>query len=251
MYSESTGNVYFFVCKLFNNNDSTSSCFTKDGFSNWKKSEEKVRSHENSPDHQHCSMKWLNRSNNEKRTDSDLLGRIESEEKYWIEIWKRVVNVVRFLSIRGLAFRGNHEVFGVLDNVNYLGILELIAKYLSIIADSTSDLSHIDQLSIVIRHCLNGKVYERFLTFIPIQSNTGESLALTILQFLEKENIDITNCRAQTYDNAANMSGKYSGVRARIKELNDLALYVPCVDYSLNLVGDCSAKSYLEAIIFS
>ena len=84
-----------------------SSSFTKDGFSNWKKSEEKVRSHENSPDHQH----------------------------YKIKILKCVVNVVRFLSIRGLAFRGNHEVFGVLDNSNYLGILELIAKFDPVLKD--------------------------------------------------------------------------------------------------------------------
>ena len=42
---------------------------------------------------------------------------------------KRVVDVVRFLSIRGLAFRGNHEVFGVLDNGTYLRISELMAKF--------------------------------------------------------------------------------------------------------------------------
>ena len=57
------------------------------------------------------------------------------------------------------------------------------AKYFSIIDDPTPDLSHIDQLSIIIRYCLNDKVYERFLTYIPIQSHTGESLASTILQF--------------------------------------------------------------------
>ena len=108
MYSESTGNVYCFHCKLFVNNDSTSSSITKDGFLTWKKSEGKVRSHENSPDHQHCSMKRLYRS---------------------IEVLKRVADVVRFLSIRGLAFRGSHEVFGVLNNGNYLGILELIGKF--------------------------------------------------------------------------------------------------------------------------
>ena len=39
-------------------------------------------------------------------------------------------------------------------------------------------------------------------------------------------------------------------MQARIKDLNDLAFYVPRVDHSLNLVEDCSAKSCLEAIIF-
>jgi len=39
-------------------------------------------------------------------------------------------------------------------------------------------------------------------------------------------------------------------IQTQIKELNDLAFYVPCVAHSLNLVGDCSAKECLEAINF-
>lgn len=40
------------------------------------------------------------------------------------------------------------------------------AKYFSLIVDSTPDLTHVDQLSIVIRYCLNGKVHERFLGYL-------------------------------------------------------------------------------------
>ena len=43
--------------------------------------------------------------------------------------------------------------------------------------------------------------------------------------------------RAQSYDNAAIMAGKYSGVQARIKELNPLAAFLLCAGHSLNLVG--------------
>ncbi|KAL4143648.1 hypothetical protein QTP88_005959 [Uroleucon formosanum] len=43
--------------------------------------------------------------------------------------------------------------------------------------------------------------------------------------------------RGQTYDNAMNMSGQYSGLQARIKEINPLADYILCLAHSLNLIG--------------
>lgn len=58
------------------------------------------------------------------------------------------------------------------------------------------------------------------------------------------------NCRGQSYDNASNMSGIYSGLQARIKTINPLADYVPCAAHSLNLVGTCAAESVPEAVNF-
>lgn len=68
-------------------------------------------------------------------------------------------------------------------------------KYFSLSVDSTPDVAHVDQLSIVF----------------------GAFLSETILQVLIDN--DINNCRSQTYDNARNMSGKYSGLQARIIEV--------------------------------
>ena len=36
---------------------------------------------------------------------------------------------------------------------------------------------------------------------------------------------------------SSNMSGQYSGVQARIKGINELAVYVRCAGHSMNLVG--------------
>lgn len=245
MYSESTGNIFCFVCMLFNDNSSIAlgySNFVKNGFSNWKKSDEKISGHENSSVHQVCTMKWLHRLNNKTNIKKQLMKQLEIEEGYWIDILKRVVEVIRFLSSRGLAFRGSHEVIGVTDSGNYLGVLELLAKfdpvlkahienygnkgrgsvsyiskticeeligimslkvfdhivkeiikskYFGIVVDSTPDLAHIDQLSIIIRNCLNGAVHERFLGFVSFHSHTGEALAVTVLEFLKRSGIDI------------------------------------------------------------
>ena len=54
MYSESTGNIFCYVCKLFTNASNSSHMFVKWGFSNWKKTHEAIESHDNSNEHK----KW-------------------------------------------------------------------------------------------------------------------------------------------------------------------------------------------------
>ena len=44
-------------------------------------------------------------------------------------VLKRAVSVIKFIAERGLAFRGDTELFGSSRNGNFLGILELISQY--------------------------------------------------------------------------------------------------------------------------
>ena len=135
---------------------------------------------------------------------------------------------------------------------NMFLVLEVkFAKYFSIIVDSTPDVSHIDQLCFVLRYVLpNGEPVERFLAFIPMHSHLAVSMLEIILEKLSMHGINIQNCRGQSYDNASNMSGIYSGLQARIKEINPLAEYIPCAAHSLNLVGVSAAESNGAAINF-
>jgi hypothetical protein len=48
------------------------------------------------------------------------------------------------------------------------------------------------------------------------------------MTFLDSVGINISDCRGQSYDNASNMSGKYAGVQALVKELSPHAIYIPC-----------------------
>ena len=121
-------------------------------------------------------------------------------------------------------------------------------KYFSIIIDSTPDLSHVDQLAVIVRYVYNGQPYERFLTFIPITNHTAQSLFNTIKKFLTDISLPIENIRGQSYDNAANISGKDSGLQARLKVINKYADFVPCAAHSLNLVG-VEAVSIVTPII--
>jgi len=126
------------------------------------------------------------------------------------------------------------------------------SRYFSVSVDSTPDIAHTDQLTIILRYVnmTDHKPVERFLTFISISSHTGQNLADTLLQYLKDHDIDFDNCRGQMYDNASNMSGKYNGMQQILKNKNSLVDYIPCVGHSLNLVGQSAVDCCIEAVSF-
>ena len=141
-----------------------------------------------------------------------------------------------------------------IEVVNQIVLQIQKAKYFSIIADCTPDISHTKQLSITIRYVniSNEKVEicERFLGFIPVLDSSDKGLSDLILEVLSKNNLDLKNCRGQGYDNGANMKGKHSGVQKRILDQNPLAVFLPCGCHSLNLVLCDAAKSSVKSITF-
>uniref|UniRef100_A0A2S2Q4N5 Zinc finger MYM-type protein 1 n=1 Tax=Sipha flava TaxID=143950 RepID=A0A2S2Q4N5_9HEMI len=235
-----------------------------------------------------------------KRIDQEIVLQHNKEVEYWRNVLKRVIEAIKFISIRGLPFFGDDEKLNSDHNGNFLGILELISKfdpflenhlsqfgnkgsgnvnyissftvrqivdqmaskvlnhivteikkvkYFGLIVDSTPDIAHVDQLSYILRYVTEeGEVLERFIKFQNIYSHTAESLTTHIVSLLKELNISINNCIGQSYDNASNMSGKYSGLQARIKQLSPKAEYVPCAAHSINLVGISTVESCLEAV---
>lgn len=117
------------------------------------------------------------------------------------------------------------------------------SKYFSLIVDSTPDISHTDQLTIVIRYVNEaGLSIERFFEFLPNTGHKGKDMESEVVEFLKNREIDIMNCRGQAYDNASNMSGKYNGLQSRIKAINELAVYIPCSGHTLNLTATHAAE---------
>nr|CAI5823593.1 unnamed protein product [Callosobruchus analis] len=107
------------------------------------------------------------------------------------------------------------------------------AKYYTIMFDCTPDVSHIEQMSQVIRHVKRSgdvcEIKESFIDFIEVAGKTGEDICQQILEKLAVDDLDIGQCRGQCYDNGFNMANIHKGVQARIAEKNGLA-------HSLNLV---------------
>ena len=82
-----------------------------------------------------------------------------------------------------------------------------------------------------------------FLGFEATAGSSASELESKILGSIEKNKIDLSKCRGQGYDGAANMSGVYSGVQARIAEKEPLARYVHCAAHNLNLALNDSVKN--------
>ncbi|XP_072172633.1 zinc finger MYM-type protein 1-like [Diadema setosum] len=130
------------------------------------------------------------------------------------------------------------------------------AKYYGLLFDSTPDQAHREQMSEVVRYVevdfQSRKIHvkESFLGFIQISQKDAKSLAETIEKQLEKDKMDLKDCRSQCYDNAAVMAGHRSGVHQRISEKNELAVFVNCDNHSLNLVGVHAAKQDTMMVTF-
>lgn len=124
------------------------------------------------------------------------------------------------------------------------------SKYYSISIDSTPDISHVDKLAFIIRYVKNGVPVERFLEFLSNSGHKAEDLENAVLHVLESHTLDLNNCRGQSYDNAANMAGAYSGLQTRIKSKCPLAHFIPCSAHSLNLIGECAVESCKDAVDF-
>ena len=125
------------------------------------------------------------------------------------------------------------------------------SSYFSLSVDSTPDLSHIDQLSVAFRYLKDGQPIGRFLTFLELKSHTEEDMANQVLQYLSEIcKLDFSKCRSQSYDNAANTSGRYKGMQQKVLELNKFAIYVPYAAHLLNRVGRISIDCCQERVNF-
>lgn len=126
------------------------------------------------------------------------------------------------------------------------------AKYFSILFDSTPDTSHQEQMTQILRYVNidpntnKCSIEETFIDFIVTHEKTGEALANDIENKLTLDGLNIRNIRGQSYDNGANMAGKYKGVQARILRFNNMARFVPCTAHSLNLIGVHAAQTSVQ-----
>lgn len=101
------------------------------GFINWKNCYKKVGDHEKSLSHVKSIQTWYFRisNNGQSRIDDIVQKQISDSLSYWKNVLHRIVETLKFLTSRGLAIRGSNETLGSVHNGNYLGCLELIAKF--------------------------------------------------------------------------------------------------------------------------
>ncbi|KAJ8890452.1 hypothetical protein PR048_009961 [Dryococelus australis] len=75
-------------------------------------------------------------------------------------------------------------------------------KCFTIMTDETTDISIKEQLAICIRYfdTTSYQIQEKFFKFIDVVDVSGENIARTILQELDRLSLDISYCHSQAYD---------------------------------------------------
>ena len=126
------------------------------------------------------------------------------------------------------------------------------SKFISVMADESSDVSMTEQLAVCIRY-LNAssddevRVNEVFLGFVELPTTDASTITDSLLGNLSKWGLDTERLRGMGFDGASNMSGTQSGVQARITQRYPKAKYFThCSSHCLNLVIVASCNKVQE-----
>ena len=106
----------------------------------------------------------------------------------------------------------------------------------SVIADGTTDVSGKEQFSLCLRYVEDDLTpKEKFVGMYECPDSGAETLSKAVLDVTLRLMGGTAMLRGQCYDGASNMSGRLSGVQARITREQPKAIYVHCSNHALDL----------------
>uniref|UniRef100_H2ZS35 DUF4371 domain-containing protein n=1 Tax=Latimeria chalumnae TaxID=7897 RepID=H2ZS35_LATCH len=157
-----------------------------------------------------------------RSTDSDELRHWLSRTKYkWLS--RDVLNEIIEMMAMSVLPTIVHKVKG--------------SRYYAIVMDETADLSPKEQINFSLRFFSHEhwETHEEVMDFYQTDATDAASLFKIVEDMLLRFDLPFSDCQGQCYNRASNVSGKFIGLQARVKEQEPRAVFVHCTAYSLNL----------------
>ncbi|KAG5888286.1 hypothetical protein JTB14_006673 [Gonioctena quinquepunctata] len=173
VWSFSKQALYCFPCRLFSNQPETNrSNFVRIfGYLKqlkWKKLYDRIPEHSSSNAHKEYYLKWRDlecRIGSSSNIFNNIQKMINDERQIWRQILVRFLDVTLFLSERGLPFKGESEKLGEPNNGNFLGLLELLSHYDSILKEHMSKVKKSQENGYLLQvHYLSHHIQDEFIT---------------------------------------------------------------------------------------
>ncbi|KAF0748271.1 zinc finger MYM-type protein 1-like [Aphis craccivora] len=143
---------------------------------------------------------------------------------------------------KNAQYTSNYIQNDIIQSINNLLKQKLTAifknKFVSIMADETSDCGHYEQFSIVIR-CYDSnknRPVEYFVGLLRLMSTNSQSIFDSLNSCVGNFGIPWSSVISVCFDGAAAMAGCYNGVQMKCREKNENIFYVHCYAHCLNLV---------------
>ena len=116
--------------------------------------------------------------------------------------------------------------------------------------DESMDPSVRKDLVIYVNVFNKGNVETLFADLCEMKQCDASTLTEAIVEYLNNKNIDVENIYGVGSDGASVMVGQYTGVGARLKELNPFMLSMQCVAHKLALPSENAASgvTYLNEL---